>query len=54
MFYCHVKYRNGYVHVFRMTKRDAWELLNRNDDVVQVTIYKNGRVFDEYIKTIHD
>lgn len=53
MLYCHVKYRNGYVQVFRMTKKEAWKMLNKNDDIVQILVYKNGRVCADYIKTIH-
>lgn len=52
MLRCHVKYRNGYVQVFRMTKKDARKML-KDDDVIQVVIYKNGRVCADYIKVIN-
>ena len=50
MFYCHIKYRNGAVQTCRMTKRDAWKTLNANKDIVQILVYKNGRVCADYIK----
>ena len=52
MLYCHVKYRNGYVQVCRLTKKDAWKLL-KNDDIIQVVVYKNGRICADYVKIIH-
>lgn len=53
MLYCHVKYRNGYVQTCRMTKKQARQTLNKNADIVQVVVYKNGRICADYIKTIH-
>lgn len=50
MLYCRIKYRNGTVQVCRMTKKDAWKMLNKHDDVVQVVVYKNGRICADYIK----
>jgi 5,10-methylene-tetrahydrofolate dehydrogenase/methenyl tetrahydrofolate cyclohydrolase len=49
MLYCSIKYRNGYVQVRRMTKKDAWKML-KHDDIVQVIVYKNGRICADYIK----
>lgn len=53
MLHCYIKYRNGCSQICRATKRDALRLLDKNDDIVQVIVYKNGRVCADYIKTIH-
>ena len=50
MFYCQVKYRNGYVQTYRMTKKQARKTLDENADIVQVVVYKNGRICADYIK----
>lgn len=52
MFYCHVKYRNGTVQTCRATKKQARRLIDKIDDVVQVVVYKNGRICADYIKVI--
>ena len=52
MLCCCVKFRNGCVRVCRTTKKNAWKMF-KDDDIVQITVYKNGRVCADYIKTIH-
>ena len=52
MLNCRIKYRDGTTQTCAMTKKQAKQEIN-NHDIVQITVYKNGKICADYIKEIH-